>query len=48
MSDPAIPAKAVKGRGAISNPTGRFEPARREATDDGWAHVAGDEGEVHQ
>ena len=36
MSDPVIPAKAVKGRGAISNPTGRFEPARRELTDDGW------------
>jgi DNA repair photolyase len=24
------------GRGAISNPTGRFEPERREAVDDGW------------
>ena len=37
MSDPVIPAKPVKGRGAISNPTGRFEPARRELTDDGWS-----------
>ena len=25
-----------KGRGAVSNPTGRFEPERRVAFDDGW------------
>lgn len=25
-----------RGRGAISNPTGRFEPETREALDDGW------------
>ena len=25
-----------KGRGAITNPDGRFEPTRREATEDGW------------
>jgi DNA repair photolyase len=25
-----------KGRGAVSNPTGRFEPATRERVDDGW------------
>ncbi|MFD2250240.1 DNA repair photolyase [Pseudochelatococcus lubricantis] len=24
------------GRGAVSNPTGRYEPAQREAMDDGW------------
>jgi DNA repair photolyase len=40
-----IPERARKGRGAISNPTGRFEPANRVATDDGWAPVGGDEGE---
>jgi DNA repair photolyase len=28
-----------KGRGAISNPDGRFEPTRREAVDDGWARA---------
>jgi DNA repair photolyase len=27
---------AVKGRGAVSNPQGRFEPRAREAVDDGW------------
>lgn len=32
----ALPDRAIKGRGAISNPTGRFEPARRFAVDDGW------------
>lgn len=26
----------LKGRGALSNPTGRFERHRREAVDDGW------------
>ena len=26
----------LKGRGALSNPTGRFERQRREAVDDGW------------
>ncbi|WP_019904889.1 PA0069 family radical SAM protein [Methylobacterium sp. 77] len=30
-------AGARKGRGATANPTGRYEPARREAFDDGWA-----------
>lgn len=33
----AMPSLARKGRGAISNPPVRFEPARREAFDDGWA-----------
>ena len=36
----AIPARARKGRGAISNPEGRFEPATRERVDDGWARAA--------
>jgi len=30
------PAKPRKGRGAISNPQGRFESRRVEAVDDGW------------
>jgi len=33
----AMPSLARKGRGAVSNPAVRFEPARREAFDDGWA-----------
>ncbi|MCA3415884.1 MAG: PA0069 family radical SAM protein [Roseomonas sp.] len=33
----AMPSLARKGRGAVSNPSVRFEPARREAFDDGWA-----------
>jgi DNA repair photolyase len=28
--------KAIKGRGAVSSPDGRFEPTRREAFFDGW------------
>ena len=31
-----VPDKARKGRGAIANPTGRFEPATRQHVDDGW------------
>jgi DNA repair photolyase len=30
-------ASPIKGRGAASNPEGRFEPLRRERVDDGWA-----------
>lgn len=33
----AMPSLARKGRGAVSNPPVRFEPAQREAFDDGWA-----------
>jgi DNA repair photolyase len=33
----AMPSLARKGRGAVSNPPVRFESARREAFDDGWA-----------
>jgi len=35
---PATPvsARPRKGRGAVSNETGRFEPELRELTDDGW------------
>jgi DNA repair photolyase len=31
-----LPPKSRKGRGAISNPEGRFESRRVEAVDDGW------------
>ncbi len=34
--DEVLPDRARKGRGAVSNETGRFEPERRELTDDGW------------
>ena len=34
--DPVKPAAARKGRGAISNAVGRFEPQERFAVDDGW------------
>ncbi|ADP69371.1 Radical SAM domain protein [Rhodomicrobium vannielii ATCC 17100] len=31
-----VTAERRRGRGAVSNATGRFEPERREAVDDGW------------
>lgn len=31
-----LPPRPRKGRGAVSNPEGRFESHRREAVDDGW------------
>ncbi|MEY4680079.1 MAG: hypothetical protein RLZZ276_1728, partial [Pseudomonadota bacterium] len=34
-----------KGRGAISNPDGRFEATRRVAVDDGWARAGAEEEE---
>ena len=34
--DEALPDLPRKGRGAVSNPTGRYEPATRHAIDDGW------------
>ncbi len=39
MSTPAPSARAVKGRGAVSNPAGRFEPYARVASDDGWGSL---------
>ena len=40
LDDPSpwvfAPAQAIKGRGAVSNITGRFESQRIEAVDDGW------------
>ena len=37
----ALPDRPIKGRGAISNRAGRFEPHQRVAADDGWP---GDDG----
>jgi DNA repair photolyase len=34
---------AIKGRGAASNPEGRFETIRHHAEDDGWQHAVLDE-----
>jgi DNA repair photolyase len=31
-----IPVRLIKGRGAVSNPEGRFEKQNRDAYDDGW------------
>src|SRR5688572_9000909 len=33
---PSLPDRARKGRGAVSNRSGRYEPAERIAVDDGW------------
>ncbi|MFQ5774482.1 MAG: PA0069 family radical SAM protein [Kiloniellaceae bacterium] len=37
------PDRPRKGRGALANPTGRFEPHARVAVDDGWGGEDGDE-----
>lgn|SRR5690625_161137 len=34
--DEQLPQRPIKGRGAIGNPSGRFEPYSRTATSDGW------------
>jgi DNA repair photolyase len=34
--DPGLPDRARKGRGAVSNKPGRFEPGPRPREDDGW------------
>jgi DNA repair photolyase len=36
-----VPDRPIKGRGAVSNASGRFEPATRHAVDDGWSAPAG-------
>jgi DNA repair photolyase len=36
----ALPDRARKGRGAVSNRVSRFEPHGREAVDDGWSSTA--------
>ncbi|GEM_PF-3358834 len=37
--DDALPAQPRKGRGAISNPDGRFESQTHRVIDDGWGIV---------
>ncbi len=37
-----LPERPRKGRGAIGNPTGRYEPYTRLGVDDGWAGPAGE------
>lgn len=34
--DEQLPERVIKGRGAVGNPSGRFEPYSRSATHDGW------------
>ena len=36
LAEDGLPDQPVKGRGAISNRTGRYEPTTRERVDDGW------------
>jgi DNA repair photolyase len=38
MSEPLPTTRVHKGRGAASNPEGRFEHTRHQAEDDGWLH----------
>ena len=38
--DERIGAERRRGRGAVSNATGRFEPERRESFDDGWESLS--------
>ena len=37
----AAPEKVRRGRGALSNPSGRFEAEQREQVDDGWGALEG-------
>jgi DNA repair photolyase len=43
MADIPFPSQALKGRGAASNPEGRFESIRHHAEDDGWQSLLLDE-----
>jgi DNA repair photolyase len=43
MDDSFLPPQAIKGRGAASNPEGRFESTRHHAEDDGWQGALLDE-----
>lgn len=38
-TDDRVPARPVKGRGSVTNRSGRYEPAAREQVDDGWGTV---------
>ena len=47
LDDPdaiAVPPEARRGRGAISNASGRYETDRRELVDDGWGSAATTDG----
>jgi len=37
LPDDRLPARARKGRGAVTNRAGRYEPATTELVDDGWS-----------
>ncbi len=41
MSDDILPDRAKKGRGAVSNRTGRYERLSNQAIDDGWRDAEG-------
>lgn len=43
--DQKLPDLPRKGRGAVSNPTGRYEPNRYERVDDGWAATEAEDDE---
>jgi DNA repair photolyase len=43
MDESSFPLQALKGRGAASNPEGRFESIRHHAEDDGWQSLLLDE-----
>lgn len=43
MNDSVFPPQAIKGRGAASNPEGRFETIRHHTEDDGWQSALLDE-----
>jgi DNA repair photolyase len=43
MDDDVLPSLPRKGRGAIGNPTPRFDREARIAVDDGWQHAAEDD-----
>jgi hypothetical protein len=41
--DDRLPDRVRKGRGAVGNAAGRYEPTRREAIDDGWGTAEDDD-----
>jgi DNA repair photolyase len=41
VPDQTLPNQAMKGRGAVSNPPGRYELGERPLEDDGWSHPSG-------
>ncbi|MBX6321555.1 MAG: PA0069 family radical SAM protein [Rhodospirillaceae bacterium] len=42
-ADDRLPERAIKGRGAVSNRAGRYEPALYERVDDGWTDPGADD-----